>query len=207
MLRITNLSKSYGRRRVVINVNLVVPSTGIHLIRGENGTGKTTLLKCLAGLHRFTGEATWYKSDLRDYVSAVFDDSLVHERLTGLQNLSALLDIPRHQAIAHPIIRTFLSRELLSQRSSSYSLGQRKKLRLAAAFASGRPCILLDEPNAGLDDHGRRALRQALESAEASTCVIVSDLDYSVYRDLASSTFTIHRGKVRPDREPEALLR
>lgn len=207
MLRITNLSKSYGRHRVVSNVNLLVPSTGIHLIRGENGTGKTTLLKCLAGLERFTGEATWHKSDLRDYVTAAFADSALHERLTGLQNLSGLLDIPRRQTLAHPMVRTFLSRDLLNRRSSTYSLGQRKKLKLAAAFASGRPCILLDEPNAGLDEHGRRALRQALESVEASTCVMVFDHGYSSYGDLASSSFTIRRGKVRLEPEPGALVR
>ncbi|WP_311214498.1 MULTISPECIES: ATP-binding cassette domain-containing protein [unclassified Arthrobacter] len=207
MLRITNLSKSYGRNRVISSVNLVVPSTGIHVIQGGNGSGKTTLLKCLAGLVRFHGEATWYKSDLRDHVSASFDDSAVHERLTGLQNLSALLDIPPRQAITHPIIRTFLSRELLSRRSSSYSLGQRKKLKLAAALAIGRPCILLDEPNSGLDDHGRHALRQALESIEATTCVIVSDHDHALYGDLASTTFTIRRGRIRADGEAIALRR
>ncbi|MCT9868735.1 ABC transporter ATP-binding protein [Paenarthrobacter aurescens] len=207
MLRITNLSKSYGLNRVINNGNLTIPSTGLHLIRGENGSGKTTLLKCLAGLVRFKGEASWYKSDLRDYVSTAFDDSAVHERLTGLQNLSALLDIPPRLVTAHPIIRTFLTRELLSRRSSSYSLGQRKKLKLAAAFASGRPCILLDEPGSGLDDHGRRALRLVLESIEASKCVIVSDHDAASYQDIASTTFTIRRGKVRPDREAMVSLR
>lgn len=196
MLHITNLSKSYGRKTVIDDVTLSIPSVGLYLVRGENGNGKTTLIKCLAGLERHKGKIRWFDAQMAGNVSAVFDDPALHERLTGLQNLSALLDIPSNKIRDKSIITAFLSQELLNRKSSTYSLGQRKKLKLATAFASGRPCILLDEPISGLDDMGRRALHRALESVAATTCVFVSDHDHSFYRDLSTSTFTIRQGKV-----------
>ncbi|MFE4196425.1 ATP-binding cassette domain-containing protein [Paenarthrobacter sp. NPDC056912] len=196
MLRITNLSKRYGRKKVFHNASLTIPSTGIHLLRGENGNGKTTLLKCLAGLERYQGRILWHDDSLVNKISAVFDDSAVHGRLTGLQNLRALLDISSNQVEDAPAVKAFFNRELLARRSATYSLGQRKKIKLAAAFAAGKPCILLDEPLSGLDNAGRTGLTKLLEVAADSTCVIISDHESSFYHHLASSEFTIRQGRI-----------
>ncbi|ABM10271.1 ABC transporter ATP-binding protein [Paenarthrobacter aurescens] len=196
MLHITNLSKSYGHRKIIDNVTFSIPSAGIFVVRGDNGHGKTTLFKCLAGLERFNGNVRWLDTDPDGQIAAAFDDSEVHGRLTGLQNLSILLDISPKEVSAVPVVKQFISDDLLRRRSSSYSLGQRRKLKLAAAFATARPCILLDEPASGLDAAGRRALRRSLESVAAKKCVIISDHEDSSYQDLVSSEFTIRQGKV-----------
>jgi ABC-2 type transport system ATP-binding protein len=196
MLHITNLSKTYGRKKVIDNVTLNIPSTGIHVIRGENGSGKTTLLKCLAGLERHSGQTQWYSSSLKHHVAVAFDEAAVHDRLTGRENLSALVDKRASRIEGNPFIKLFLGADLLTKKSSSYSLGQRKKLKLAAAFANGRPCILLDEPASGLDRAGRNALRLSLESVADTICVVISDHENLLYQDLISSEFTIRLGKV-----------
>ncbi|MGJ3189645.1 ABC transporter ATP-binding protein [Paenarthrobacter sp. FR1] len=127
MLRIIDLSKRYGRKNVFRKASLTIPSTGIHILRGENGDGKTTLLKCLAGLERHQGSVLWHNDSLTNNVAAAFDDSTLHGSLTGLQNLSALLDMPAHQIPGDYNVKKFVAPELLLKRSATYSLGQRKR--------------------------------------------------------------------------------
>ncbi|MFW0772709.1 ABC transporter ATP-binding protein [Paenarthrobacter nitroguajacolicus] len=199
MLRIIKLSKRYGRKKVLQNASLTIPSTGIHILRGENGSGKTTLLKCLAGLERHQGSILWHNDSLANNISAAFDDSALHGRLSGLQNLSALLDTPIDQVAEDDAIKAFFTQELLFKRSATYSLGQRKKIKLAAAFAARKPCILLDEPLSGLDNTGRKGLLELLEVTSDSTCVLISDHESAFYRKVASSEFSIRHGKIQRD--------
>lgn len=199
MLRITDLSKRYGRMNVLHNASLTIPSTGIYILRGENGTGKTTLLKCLAGLERYQGSILWHNDSLLNNIAAAFDDSTVHGRLTGLQNLRALLDASSKVIEGTPAVRIFFNHDLLMKRSGTYSLGQRKKIKIAAAFAARKPCILLDEPLSGLDITGRKGLLQLLESSAETNCVLISDHEPAFYRSVASSEFTIRQGKIHRD--------
>lgn len=196
MLRIIDLSKRYGRKKVLHNASLNIPSTGIHILRGDNGDGKTTLFKCLAGLERYQGRILWHNDSLVNNISVAFDDSTVHGRLTGSQNLQALLDAPSRVVEAAPAVQAFFHRDLLARKSASYSLGQRKKIKLAAAFAAGKPCILLDEPLSGLDKAGRAGLAEMLEVTAATSCVIISDHESSFYHHLASSEFVIRQGRI-----------
>ncbi|MCR1160767.1 ATP-binding cassette domain-containing protein [Paenarthrobacter sp. UW852] len=205
MLRITDLSKRYGRTNVLHNVSLTIPSSGIYVLRGENGTGKTTLLKCLAGLERYRGSILWHRDPLLNNIAAAFDDSTVHGRLTGLQNLQALLDASPKVIEETPAVRMFLNHDLLKKRSATYSLGQRKKIKIAAAFAARKPCILLDEPLSGLDKSGREGLLHLLESSADTNCVLISDHESAFYRSVSSSEFTIRHGKVHRDPGNEAF--
>ena len=66
---------------------------------------------------------------------------------------------------------------------------QRKKLALTAAFMQNRPCVLLDEPTAGLDARGREVFTKMLASYALTHCVIVSDHDPVFYAALSSSTY------------------
>ncbi|WP_314326113.1 ATP-binding cassette domain-containing protein [Paenarthrobacter ilicis] len=205
MLQVSNLSLIYGRKPIVQSATFSIPSKGVFLILGENGAGKTTLLKGLAGLVRRKGDITWNNSPLTDQVAVAFDDNSIHERLTGLQNLSALLDIPPSQLGKHAVVKDFLPADVLSKKTSSYSLGQRKKLKLAAAFSAKQPCILLDEPLSGLDDVGRLAFRRALGSAAVSSCVVIAEHDRAFYGDLTSAAYLLRRGKVvRLHDQPES---
>ncbi|MCF3139127.1 ATP-binding cassette domain-containing protein [Paenarthrobacter sp. AR 02] len=204
MLRITDLSKRYGRINVLHNISLTIPSSGIYVLRGENGSGKTTLLKCLAGLERYQGSILWHSESLLKNIAVAFDDSTLHGRLTGLQNLRALLDASSEVIEETPAVRMFFNNDLLRKRSANYSLGQRKKIKIAAAFAALKPCILLDEPLSGLDKSGREGLLQLLESSADTNCVLISDHESAFYRSVASSEFTIRRGKIHRDPGNEA---
>jgi ABC-2 type transport system ATP-binding protein len=189
VLQIENLSKTYRRTTAVADLTVTFPPTGLHLIQGDNGAGKTTLLKCIAGLERYQGSIKWGDEPAAGYVSTAFDDSPAHSALSGLQNLSAILDRPVADLRTDPSTFEFLTKDRLAKRTRSYSFGQRKKLALTAAFLQNRPCVLLDEPTAGLDGRGREVLTKLLASYAFTHCVIVSDHDPGFYSAPSSSTY------------------
>lgn len=191
MLQIENLSKTYRRTTAVANLTVAFPPTGLHLIQGDNGAGKTTLLKCIAGLEKSQGSIRWCGEPTAGHVSTAFDDSPAHSALSGLQNLSAILDRPVADLRADPSTFEFLTKDRLAQKTRSYSFGQRKKLALTAAFLHNRPCVLLDEPTAGLDSRGREVLTKRLASYALTHCVIVSDHDPGFYAGLASGVYSM----------------
>lgn len=191
MLHIENLSKTYRRTTALENLTVAFPGTGLHLIQGDNGAGKTTLLKCISGLERYQGSIKWGDQPAAGYVSTAFDDSPAHSALSGLQNLSAILDRPVADLRADPSVFEFLKKDRLEKRTRSYSYGERKKLALTAAFLQNRPCVLLDEPTAGLDARGREVLAKRLAVHASTHCVIVSDHDPVFYAGLSSSTYSM----------------
>ena len=66
MITLTNISKSYGNKKVLNNINMVFKPGEIYGIAGENGAGKTTLFKCIAGLETFEGDVKYDKGILKN---------------------------------------------------------------------------------------------------------------------------------------------
>ncbi|MFF1830547.1 ATP-binding cassette domain-containing protein [Paenarthrobacter sp. NPDC058040] len=196
------MSKSYRGSPVLNGITLSLPSQGLHLIQGENGRGKTTLFKCLAALEHFNGSITWNDRHPRQAIAAAFDDSSIHPALSGLKNLSVLLDRSPKSLQADQGTVRFLSVGVLKNSAKGYSMGQRKKLKLTAALMSHRQCILLDEPLAGLDKLGRQKLWEALKSAARQKCIIVADHETDFYRELNPTTFEIDNGLLLSVPEP-----
>ena len=78
MIKITNLSKSYGPRKVLSNISFDFKEKGIYVIYGPSGSGKTTLLNCVAGLTDFSGSIQINRQN----IEALNEDDLSRLRLT-----------------------------------------------------------------------------------------------------------------------------
>lgn len=186
-MRIERLSKSYRSGPALQEVNLEFTTVGVHLILGDNGSGKTSMLKCIAGLEQFSGNISWNNHPTAGNITASFEDAPAHPALTGLQNLSAALDTPIKSLLTDQATFMFLNGEKLKKKAGSLSFGQRRKLSLTTAFLEPRPCLLLDEPSAGLDASGREVLADQLRLAGKTRCVLVSDHETGLYEELAAS--------------------
>ncbi len=193
MLHIENLTKVYGKATVILGLTVSFP-VGLHIIAGDNGAGKTTLFKCIAGLESYGGSIRWDDVSATSHVATSFDDSPAHDGLTGLQNLSAMLDRPLRQLRNNDSTFRFLSRDRFEKKAKSFSLGQRRKLSLTALFMDASPCALLDEPTAGLDSTGKKVLATELEAAAQTRCVIVSDHYLDFYKGLGGTLYSFHEG-------------
>lgn len=148
MIRIENGKKSYDGRVIWENLNLTFSESGIYCLMGPSGQGKTTLLRCLAGLETLDGGAIHGLSDAR--ISMVFQEDRLIPELTAAANLKLV-------GVKEPLpwLREILPEECLAQPVSTFSGGMKRRAAVARAMAVPSAILLMDEPFTGLDERTR----------------------------------------------------
>lgn len=158
MLEIISLRKDYEGRQI-----LKLPSMrldhNIYWLKGENGSGKTTFLKMLAGLLAFEGSIVFDGVDLKKQATAYRSqiawaeaEPLYPPFLTGLELLRFYTDIRKAaEEDSLELIRLFDMEKLMPAPVATYSTGMLKKLSLLLAFTGNARLLLLDEPLITLD--------------------------------------------------------
>src|SRR2546429_5029344 len=158
-IEVRALRKTFGRTTALDGLDLAVRSGEVHAFLGPNGAGKTTTIRILLGLLRKDGgEASLLGGDpwrnattLHTRLAYVPGDVTLWPGLTGgeiidlLGRLRGGINASRRKALTE---RFDLD---TSKRARAYSRGNRQKVALIAALASGAELLLLDEPTAGLD--------------------------------------------------------
>lgn len=184
-IRVENVSKSFGDAQVLKNVSRTFEEGYIHGIVGNNGSGKTVLMKCICGfLLPSEGRIfVWDKQvgkdmDFPDDTGIIIETPGFLPNLTGMKNLELLASIRRR--VDKKGIRAAIERVGLDPDSKKpvgkYSLGMRQRLGIAQAIMENPSLLILDEPLNGLDKHGvaqMRALIKDLRSQE-KTIILAS---------------------------------
>lgn len=184
VLEIKNLTKAYGSFLAVDNLSLTVNKGNVFGILGPNGSGKTTTLgMVLDVLNTTSGSYSWFgetqAKNHRKKIGAILEHPIFYPELTGYKNLeiTALIkEVPLER------IDMVLKRVELFERKNSafstYSLGMKQRLSLAAALLSDPEVLVLDEPTNGLDPEGIRQMRELILSiaAEGKTIIISSHI-------------------------------
>ncbi|WHT15723.1 ABC transporter ATP-binding protein [Crossiella sp. CA-258035] len=171
---IDTLTKDYGRRRALNALTLQVRTGEVFGFLGPNGAGKTTTIRILLDLLRPTsGRATVLGLDVRRQAMALHrriayvpGDVALWPQLTGGQAIDALLHLhgsPGDQARRAELIERFQLDPSL--RCRTYSKGNRQKVALVAAFATGAELLILDEPTSGLDPLMGETFRDCVREA------------------------------------------
>jgi ABC-2 type transport system ATP-binding protein len=183
------LTKRFGARAVVDDIDLVVPRGAVYGFLGPNGSGKTTTIRMLLGLVRpSAGSSNLLGQPIPAAAQAVLPrvGSLVegpafHPYLSGRSNLQRLdaADLTSDPRTSKQRIDSALDRVGLlataGKRYRAYSLGMRQRLAIAAALLMPRELLVLDEPTNGLDPQGTREVRHLVASlASDGTTVFVS---------------------------------
>jgi len=173
-LEVRGLTRSFGRRTAVNNLDLAVHTGDVYGFLGPNGAGKTTAMRCILGLIRSDkGDVSLFNRP-RTYASlaevgAIVETPAFHTWLTGRDNLhlaaayAGLAPKEGREEIARVLERVGLT-ERARDRAGAYSLGMKQRLAIARALL-GRPrLLLLDEPTNGLDPRGMREVRELIRS-------------------------------------------
>jgi ABC-2 type transport system ATP-binding protein len=208
VLRTNDLTKQYGQRLAVNNLNLEVHRGEIFGFLGPNGAGKTTTMRALAGILTPTrGRLLVDGHDVvRDPVAAkaalayVPDDPNLFESLTVWEHLLFIASAYRVKDWA-PKAEELLGRfELLKKRdalASELSRGMRQKVAICCGYLHDPRAILLDEPLTGLDPRGIRTMQESIRlRAAAGAAVMVSSHLLSLVEDLCTSFLILHRGRM-----------
>jgi ATP-binding cassette subfamily F protein 3 len=175
VLQLQNVSKSYGEEQVFGGMNLTVQRGDRVALLGPNGTGKTTLVKLMAGvLDPDSGERS-LGSGVRIAYFAQQQLELLDPQQTVLGSLSSVAG-DMGQGQLRNLLGCFLFRnQEVEKKVSVLSGGERSRLLLCQILVQQANLLLLDEPNNHLDIQGRRVLEEALQAYGGSICLVSHD--------------------------------
>ena len=172
IISVKNLSKDFGQERVLHNVTRDFEKGRIHGIVGNNGSGKTVLMKCICGFLipdggsiTVNGERVGVDVDFPRDMGLIIETPGFLPNVTGLKNLEILASLNKKiglEGIAAAIRRVGLD-PLMKKPVGKYSLGMRQRLGIAQAIMEDPALLILDEPLNGLDKHGVMEMRQLIK--------------------------------------------
>jgi ABC-type polar amino acid transport system ATPase subunit len=153
ILRIENLSKSFENKKILDRIDLVINRGEVVALVGPSGEGKSTILRCIAGLEDFEQGSIKVKGR----VGMVFQSYNLFPNLTVLQNVSLALRLVKKmdRAVSEERAKKELNKMGLSKKMNSYpaqlSGGQAQRVAIARALALDPVLMLFDEPTSALD--------------------------------------------------------
>jgi heme ABC exporter ATP-binding subunit CcmA len=195
-----------GRFPALAGADLDVDAGERLLISGPNGAGKTTLLRLCAGLLPLrSGSAEVLGCDLaqdrrthRRSLALVGHETFCYDDLTVTENLRfAARAAGRGAADADEALARVGLQRVANLAHGRLSQGQRRRVSLANALARKPQLLLLDEPHAGLDEHGRELLAEIVRAAPNEGCtVLIASHEIELARELATREVRVVAGQV-----------
>ena len=216
-IRIMNVVKVYGSRRVLDNISLEVEDSTTYALLGPNGSGKTTLINIVLGIINPTSGEVLIRDkppknpQARKNIGYCPQDPSLFERLTGMENLLLFSEIyGLNKSDAKKRINELLDKlDVTNYKNmlvAKYSGGMKKKLALAAALIHDPDILILDEPTTGMDPNSRRSVWEILEEYKREGKTILLSTHYMEEADrLADIVGIIYEGKIIAEGAPEDL--
>ena len=219
LLAVHGLNQSYGGSHTLWDVDLSVPPGSRTCLMGRNGTGKTTLLKCVMGLVRSdSGTITFMKDGLRPLpaeararlgIGYVPQGREIFARLTVQENLRMGLaykngstPVPGEMFELFPVLK-----KMLNRRGGDLSGGQQQQLAIARALATKPKVLLLDEPTEGIQPSIIKDMARTLKRIrdERGLSIVVSEQVLSFALDIADRVLVIENGEIVRDDPRDAV--
>lgn len=216
VLSVRNLSKLYGKRLAVDNLNLDVRRGEIFGFLGPNGAGKTTTIRMMLGLIAPSGgsvdilgkDLAVYRAEILPRVGALVETPALYLYLSGRDNLravgSVLGGVPRSRI--DDVLELVGLQNRQKDRVRTYSLGMKQRLGVAMALLQDPDVLILDEPANGLDPAGIVEMRDLMHqlSAAGKTVFISSHLLTEV-QQICTRVAIINLGKLVTESTVEEL--
>lgn len=173
---VEHVFKSFGKEKVLKDVSLVIKPGQIYGIVGNNGSGKTVLMKCICGFMRpdkgkiyVDGKRIGKDVDFPESIGVIIETPGFIPHETGFSNLKILAGLKGligRDEIRENIKKVGLDPDM-KKPVGKYSLGMRQRLGIAQAIMENPNVLILDEPFNGLDKYGVEEMRQLLKELKA----------------------------------------
>ena len=210
MLRIENLTKTYGEKRAVDNLSLHIAPGEIYGFIGHNGAGKTTTLKAVVGILQFDKGEVFIKGEsirknplaCKQKIAYIPDNPDLYEFMTGIKFLNFIADIfgvpeEKRQERIRKYADLFEMTENLAQPIASYSHGMKQKLAIISAWIHEPKLIIMDEPFVGLDPKAAHILKQMMrEICDEGGAIFFSTHVLEVAEKLCDKVAIIRNGQL-----------
>lgn len=221
VIKAVGISRKYGNKDAVKNLDLTVKAGEILGILGPNGAGKTTTIKILTTLiksdsgsvHIGGYDIKSHPNRARKIIGLAGQSEAVDEKLTARENLDifgSLYGLPKRelQERIQQLIKQFRMKEFADRPVETYSGGQKRRLDIVAALIAEPKALFLDEPTTGLDIRSRNEIWQAVRDlATQGTAVVLTTQYLEEAEQLASSILVIDKGNQVVAGTPNELKR
>ena len=210
MLKIEHLTKLYGSKKAVDDLNLHIAPGEIYGFIGHNGAGKTTTLKSVVGILQFDAgeiliDGKSVKSDplgCKRELAYIPDNPDLYDFMTGIKYLNFVADIfgvsaAKRQEQIRKYADLFELTGDLAQPIAAYSHGMKQKLAIIAAWLHEPKLIIMDEPFVGLDPKAAHLLKGMMrEVCDAGGAIFFSTHVLEVAEKLCDKVAIIKGGKL-----------
>ena len=206
MIRLNSFFKSFGYKKVLRSLDILVESVEIVTLIGNNGTGKTTLLRCISTLDSPDDydvaeiddyDLRSYSEEVRSRIGYLPHNPPFYPELTGFENLLFWLQMNSVSDADSKARRMLAKVGLISVSddfSGNYSRGMVQRLGFAMAISHNPTTLLLDEPFTGLDSEGIEIIENLLKKLKDDGCsVLLVSHDAPSYSD---RTLKLDRGGI-----------
>ena len=219
LIETKDLCKKYGDKLVIDHVNMHVPEKAIYGFVGENGSGKTTIMRLVTGLAEVTsGSFTLFGVNNKDRkihsvrknISAIVETASLIPSLTALENMKyqeLYSGIKLSDEEKKELLRKVHLEDVGNKKAKNFSLGMRQRLAIALALMNKPKLMFLDEPMNGLDPEGIAELRELLIdlNQKDGITVLISSHILSELEKIATFYGFISHGKILEEISVEEL--
>lgn len=207
-IEVKSVTKVLRKITVLEDVNLILESGTIYGLRGVNGSGKTMLMRLMAGLIRPTkgkvlldgrrlGKELSFPSDM----GMLIENPAFLDGYTAAQNLRLLAGI--RKKVGEERIREILEQVGLGwedkRKYRQFSLGMKQRLGIAGAVLEHPQLLLIDEPTNALDTDGVEMVQELLlEEKKRGALIVLACHDFSILQGLSDVLYSVKEGRVSP---------
>lgn len=208
ILRTINLSKKCKDKLIVDNVNMNIKRGDIYGFIGENGAGKTSVIRLITGLIKITsGNVILFNNDSehniqvqRKRIGSLIESPALYPEMTAYQNLEAIRlqrGISGKEEIDR-VLGLVNLKDTANKKVKNFSLGMKQKLAIAVALLGDPEFLILDEPVNGLDPVSIIEMRELLKklNKEKNITILISSHILKELNQLATTYGIISKGKL-----------
>lgn len=206
-IELQHVSKKFGEDTVLYDISISMERGKVYGFSGNNGSGKTVLMKCICGFLpvtegsiRVAGKLIGREIDFPKSIGVIIETPGFLTNLTGMRNLEILAGL--RNCITREQIREAIEKAgldpYLKKSVAKYSLGMRQRLGIAQAIMEDPEFLILDEPFNGLDKHGVADIRALLlELKEQGKTIILASHNGEDIRILCDRVYEMDGGRMR----------
>lgn len=208
ILNVSDLSKQYRGRYAVKDISFQINKGEYIGLIGENGAGKSTILKCITGMTNIDfgsvkildySITTDFEKAIR-HINGLINSPGLYKSFTGLENLNAFAILfNTSMDRINEIISLLSMQEYISKKVSQYSFGMRQRLGIGISLLSSPELLLLDEPTNGLDPTGIIELRNILMKIRVNNpdlCLLIASHNLSEIEKICDKVIILSRGEI-----------
>lgn len=191
MLEIKEVSKYFGKKKVLNNISIDINKGDIFGLLGPNGAGKSTIINILSCITKHESGDIFFENqnvkvnlnEFRKKIGVVSQDVSLYQELTAYENLifwGSLYDLPKAELEkrTNEILTLLNLYHRRSDKIKTFSGGMKRKINIACSILHNPPLLLMDEPTVGLDPQSRNEILQLIQELSAQKITIIYTTHY-----------------------------